>query len=73
VGEPISEVHSEKGQVAVPVVCLIEAARYADDAMLRLLAEHQTITLVPLLADDWPFIVGDIRKLGRLYYSPRCG
>src|SRR2546423_5139553 len=51
VGEPISEVHDEGGQVAVPVVCLAEAARHADDHMLSLLAQHQATTLVPLLVD----------------------
>jgi len=66
VGEPISEVNDEGGKVAVPIACLAEAARDADDHMLGLLAEHEATTLVPLLGEDWPFIVHNLRVLGRL-------
>lgn len=66
VGEPITEVHSEGGQVVVPVVCLIEAARQVGDDMPRLLADNPACDVEPLGADWWAELAAGARVLGRL-------
>jgi hypothetical protein len=54
VGEPIAEVHSEGGQIVVPVVCLIEAASEVGDEMPRLLLRHPACTVSPVTVETWP-------------------
>jgi len=66
VGEPISEAHSEGGRVAIPVVCLIEAARQIGDDMPQLLVAHPAVSVEPLTIDQWQAVTAGARVLGRL-------
>jgi len=69
VGEPIAEVHNEGGRVLIPVVCLVEAAQLADEAMLNMLVGHPACDVVPLTAGSWPALASGYRVLGRLDLS----
>jgi hypothetical protein len=69
VGEPITEVANEGGRVVIPVVCLIEAAQSADEAMLNMLVGHSGCDVVPLTVDAWPAVAAGYRVLGRLDLS----
>lgn len=66
VGEPMAEVGDAGGVVLIPVVCLVEASRKVDPAMLHLLVEHPACELAPLTADEWPMAATTTRILGRL-------
>jgi hypothetical protein len=66
VGEPITEVHSEGGQVVVPVVCLIEAARQVGEDMPRLLIENPACKVEALAEDRWAVLAAGAHVLGRL-------
>jgi hypothetical protein len=66
VGEPMIEVRDSAGVVLVPVVCLVEAARKAEDHMLRLLVENPVCELGPLTGEGWPMAATTVRMLGRL-------
>jgi hypothetical protein len=66
VGEPIAEVHSEGGQIVIPVVCLIEAAREVGDEMPRLLLRHPSSTVPPVTVEMWRALAAGTRRLGRL-------
>jgi hypothetical protein len=66
VGEPITEVSSEGGRVAIPVVCLIEAARQVGEDMPRLLVDNPACDVEPLGGDWWAELTAGTRVLGRL-------
>ncbi|WP_203932133.1 hypothetical protein [Virgisporangium ochraceum] len=66
VGEPIAEVRDSGGTILVPVVCVVEAARTVDAAMLHLLTEHPACELVPLTGNEWPMAATTTLMLGRL-------
>jgi hypothetical protein len=66
VGEILVEVTDEDAFFAVPAVCLVEAARTAVDAKLRLLTAHPACQVLPLLVADWSPLVAAMRVLHRL-------
>jgi len=69
VGEPMTLVEADGGQVIVPAVCLIEAARKVDDpmlAVLAVLAGHPAVTIAGLDAGHWEALAHGTRELGRL-------
>jgi hypothetical protein len=66
VGEPMAEVRDAGGVVLLPVVCLVEASRTVDAAMLHLLTEHPACEVDPLTGDEWPMAATTTRMLGRL-------
>jgi hypothetical protein len=66
VGEPIVEVHADGGRVVIPVVCLIEAARYVGDDMPRVLVDHPACEVAPLTVELWRTATAGVRILGRL-------
>jgi len=66
VGEPMAEVHADGGYVAVPVVCLIEAARQVGDDMPGLLIDHPACEVHPLTREIWTAVTAGTRVLGRL-------
>lgn len=66
VGETISEVHADSGHVVLPVVCLVDAARRADEQMLRVLADHPVCEVPPLPGHLWLALAAGTRILGRL-------
>jgi hypothetical protein len=66
IGEPISEVHDGGGQVLIPIVCLLEATRTADQHLLGLLLAHPAVTVEPLPADQWPALAHALTTLKRL-------
>jgi hypothetical protein len=68
VGEVIAEVADEPADFAVPLPCLIEAARQtkADDLSgVYLLEAHRHGRIVPDRPDRWRTIAGLARALGR--------
>lgn len=55
VGELIGEVAAEGGVVAVPFLCLSQAAVQAEDsALLTVLATHPTTEVLADEAEEWP-------------------
>jgi hypothetical protein len=54
------------GVVLVPAVCLIEAAQWVDDTMLRVLVDNPVCEIEPLTGERWPMAATTMRKLGRL-------
>jgi hypothetical protein len=55
VGELIGEVAAEGGVVALPFLCLSQAAALVDDsALLTILATHPTTEVLPDEAEEWP-------------------
>lgn len=59
VGEVITEVDDEQGAVALPALCLIEAARVTTDrGRLRILDNNSATTIVTIEPDVWETIVG---------------
>ena len=66
VGEPITEVYSEGGQIVIPVVCLVEAASEVGDEMPRVLLRHPACTVPPVTMEMWPALAAGTRRLGRL-------
>lgn len=59
-GETIVEVVDEGGTFAVPVLCLMQAARLVDTKLaggLELLVAHERCVVLPVRAEDWRALV----------------
>jgi hypothetical protein len=69
VGEVMAEVTDDLASFAVPLPCLIEAARQVDNDYLpgvHLLEAHRYGVIVPDRVDRWRTIAGLARVLGRV-------
>lgn len=71
VGEVIAEVADERGVVAIPVSCLVEAAQHAvDDDQLTLLVEHPDTLVLVEDAENWRALAALVPVTGG--YAPAC-
>ncbi|HCT79834.1 MAG TPA: hypothetical protein DGT23_25365 [Micromonosporaceae bacterium] len=68
VGEVLAELHDEpEVKFALPVICLAEAGKVADDVdQLVLLAQHERAVTTPLRAEDWLDLINLSMMLGRV-------
>lgn len=69
VGEVISKVADERAAFGVPILCLVEAIRFAtvdDRRTLAVLLANPACTLLELDTDDWALLSMTHQTVGRL-------